>query len=284
MFGCFICFFFSEKKRIPKVFQDDNIVLNILLNCEQTKSSITKQVHFQSLPTTPLEIKKKIEEDFSIPSCVQTLHYQSMTLKDSDQLQHTHFRSGDTFTVDYPAEAECEIIHRVIKCLSQLHELLKSMEEIVSFPDEERDVTMSSNFRRIESLVLEGEKDDITEALTDTLFSPWNDKKKQLNKFYFQQEGGLDLLMKVYGILVRKAWGELGIDKEIHIDLQSMCCESLCKIGDVVSVRRRIVQLEGLEIYTAALLRVKLQGDDILDTTDTYHVDFPFIALFALCL
>ena len=60
--------------------KEDHVVLNVLLNCELSKSSETKQAHFQSLPTTPLEIKKKIEEDFSIPSCVQTLHYQSMIL------------------------------------------------------------------------------------------------------------------------------------------------------------------------------------------------------------
>ena len=93
---------------------EDKIELNVLLNCELTKSSETKQVHFQSLPTTPLEVKKKIEEDFSIPSCIQTLHYQSMILKDSDQLQHTHFRSGDMFTVDYPIEAECEMVQKVL--------------------------------------------------------------------------------------------------------------------------------------------------------------------------
>ena len=137
------------KKLTPKLLQDDTIVLNVLLNCKQTKSSETKQVHFKSLPTTPLEIKKKIEEDFSIPSYVQTLHYQSMMLKDSDQLQYTHFRSGDTLIVDYPIEAECEMIQKVFKWLKELFELLKSIVENISFPDEENDLLMSSNFRKL---------------------------------------------------------------------------------------------------------------------------------------
>ena len=110
----------------------DKTVLNVLLNCEQTKSSRTKQVHFQSLPTTLLEIKKKTEEDFSIPSCFQTLHYQSMILKDSDQLQHT--RSGDTFTVDYPIEADCKMTQTVIKWLKELLIKLNSIEENISSP------------------------------------------------------------------------------------------------------------------------------------------------------
>ncbi len=110
---------FSPRKKAPA---EDKIVLNVLLNCELTKYSETKQIHFKSLPTSPLEVRKKIEEDFSIPSCIQTLHYQSVILKDSDQLQNTHFRSGDTFTVDYPIEAECEMVQDVLKWLKELFE------------------------------------------------------------------------------------------------------------------------------------------------------------------
>ena len=122
----------SGTKCIPKALQDDSVVLNILLSCEVTKLSEIKQVHFQSLPTTLLEIKKKTEEDFSIPSCFQTLHYQSMILKDSDQLQHT--RSGDTFTVDYPIEADCKMTQTVIKWLKELLIKLNSIEENISSP------------------------------------------------------------------------------------------------------------------------------------------------------
>ena len=34
-----------------------------------------------------------------------------------------------------------------------------------------------------------------------------------MNKFYFQQESGLNVLMNTYGALVSEEWGELGIDK-----------------------------------------------------------------------
>ena len=247
--------------------QDDSIVLNVLLNCEQTKSSETKQVHFQSLPTTPLEIKKKIEEDFSIPSCVQTLHYQSMTLKDSDQLQYTHFRSGDTFTVDYPAEAECELTQTVIKWLKELYKLLKSIEENISFPGEENDLLMASNFRKIENLIIEGKKGDILEALSWTLFLPFGDKNKLMNKFYFQQEGGINVLMKVYGVMVSKEWGKLGIDKDLHIRLERYCSLAICNYTETPSLERQVFQLGGLELSIATLLRRQLQGNHkVLDT------------------
>ena len=271
------------KKFTPGLLQDqdDTIVVNIVLNCKVTKSSQTKQVHFQSLPTTPLEIKKKIEEYFSIPSCVQTLHYQSMILKDSDELQHTHFRSGDTFSVDYPIEAECQMAQDAIKWLKELFELLKSIEENISFPGEENDLLMSSNFRKIENLILEGEKDNILEALSEALFFPWGDKKKEINCFYFHHEGGLDVLMKVYGILVSKEWGDLGIDKEFHIYLEHRCSNAVGNYTQTFPLRRQIIQLGGLEMCTKTLLRMEIWGDECIPGTFMYSALYG--ALCALC-
>ena len=269
---------FSPGKEVPT---EDKIVLNVLLNCEVTKTSETKQVHFKSLPTTPLEIKKKIEEDFSIPSCVQTLHYQSMILKDSDQLQHTHFRSGDTFTVGYPIEGECEMVQNVIKWLKELFELFKSVEECVAAPDEAKDLLMSSNYHRIESLILEGDRDGSIQDLSENLFLPWEDKKRLMNKFYFHQEGGLDMLMKVYGILISKEWGDLGINKEFHIYLERECSHAICNYGQSFPLRRQVVHLGGLEMCTTALLRRQLHKDD--DTFETLIYISLRSALFTIC-
>ena len=252
------------RKEVPP---EDKAVLNVLLNCELTKSSETKQVHFQSLPTTPLEIKKKIEEDFSIPSCVQTLHYQSMILKDSDQLQHTHFRSGDTFTVDYPAEAECEMAKNVIKWLKELYELLKSIEGD-STPDQadekKDDIFLSSYCQKIENLIYEGERDGTMDSFSLTLFSPFGDKKKQINRIYFQEEGGLTLLMKIYRILISKEWGDLGIDKTFHVYMERKCSQAVCNYADtfVHAYGRQIVQLGAVEMSATTLLRRRLQGDE----------------------
>ena len=232
----------------------------------QAKSSETKQIHFKSLPTTPLEIKKKIEEDFSIPSCVQTLHYQSMILKDSDQLQHTHFRTGDTFTVDYPIEAECEVTRNVIQWLKEVFELLKS----ISYPDEEND--------DIQKLLIKDYA--VIEAFSYGLFSPWEDKRKLMNKVYFHQEGGLDVLMKVYSILVSREWGDLGIAEKFHIYLENVCSYATLRYAQTYPLQHQLAHLGGLEIFMKTLLRRQLQGGDHIPDTLTY--DTLENALFAL--
>jgi hypothetical protein len=253
----------------------DQFVLNVFLNCEVTKTSEIKQVHFQSLPTTPLEIKKKIEEDFSIPSCVQTLHYQSMILKDSDQLQHTHFRSGDTVTVDYPIEADCKVIQNVIKWLKELSELLKSIEEVEksSSSDEESDQLKSSNIHKIITFLLKGEGDGTVDALTRSLFFPYGDKTKLMNKFYFQQECGMDMLMKIYDILVRKELSDPGLDSESQIImyLEHTCCDAIWGYVETFSLRRQVVKLGGLEMSTTTLLRRRLVEDGSTLDTRVYN-------------
>ena len=88
-----------------------------------------------------------------------------------------------------------------------------------------------------------------------------------MNKFYFQQEGGPDVLMKVYGILVSKEWGDLGIDKNFHIYLERKCSQAICNYAETYSLQRQIVQLGGLEMSTTTLLRRQLRGDgNTLDT------------------
>ena len=196
-----------------------------------------------------------------------------MILKDSDQLQHTHLRSGDTFTVDYPIEAECKMAHNVLKWLKELYDSLKS-------GDRENNVLISSNYHKIEDLVLEGERNNTMEDLSHNLFSPWSNKKKLMNKFYFQQEGGLDVLMKVYGILVSKEWGELGIDEEDHIDLERNCSWAICSCIQTFPFCRQVIQSGGLEMCTTTLLRKQLRGDD--DILDAFKYDTLRSALFIL--
>ena len=121
---------------------------------------------------------------------------------------------------------------------------------------------------KIETLTLEGERDNIIEDLSEKLFLQWEDKKKLMNKFYFQQEGGLDLLMNVYGILVSEEWGELGINKEFHIYLERKCSQAVCNYMQTfpLDLRCQVVQLGGLEMCKTTLLRRQLCKDDGIHT------------------
>ena len=273
---------FSPRK---EALAEDKVLLNILLNCEQTKSSETKQVHFQSLPTTPLEIKKKIEEDFSIPLCVQTLHYQSMILKDSDELQHTHFRSGDTFSVDYQTRGDCERIQNVIQWLKEILGYLQDIEDNDSHADGEKDPSLSSYLcNMVEDLILSGMHNGTAQDLCLHLFYPWKDKRTYMNKLHFHHEGGLEVLMKVYGQMVSKEWGGMGIDSQFHLYLECLCSQAVANYTQTFPLRRQVIQLGGLDMCTKTLLRkqvVRDSGGEIVP--DTLMKSSLEIALYAVC-
>lgn len=95
---------------------------------------------------------------------------------------------------------------------------------------------MSSNIQKIKNLVQVGDMDGIIGDLCVSLFASSGDKK-EMNRIYFQQEGGLDMLMKVYNILVSKEWGDLGIDKKYHSYLEGKCSLAVCNYVATVTFR-----------------------------------------------
>ena len=195
-----------------------------------------------------------------------------LPVHDSDQLQHTHFRSGDTLTVDYPTEADCKVIQNVIKWLNELLELLEEFEKCSS-SNEESDQLKSSNIQKIMTLIMKGDGDGTVNALTRSLFFPYGDKTKLMNKFYFQQECGMDVLLKIYDILVRKEWSDPELDTESQIIryLEHTCCDAIWGYLETFSLRRQVVKLGGLEMSMKTLLRRRLLGDESALNTHVYN-------------
>ena len=88
------------------------------------------------------------------------------------------------------------------------------------------------------------------------------------------------MLMKVYGVLVSKEWGALGIDQKVHIFLEQCCCRAIFNYADGVPLRCQVVQLGGLEMFMKTLLRKQLQGhESVLENSITSM----HLALRALC-
>lgn len=236
----------------PKKSEDvgeDATVLNVFLNCELTKCSETKQLYFESLPTTPLDIKKKVEETFSIPSCAQTLCYLSVVLKDTEKLQDTHFRSGDTFTVNYETRGDCEKVQNVIQWLGEVCIHLSALSNNVKD-------TLGDSCLEINELILSGDENGTTKDLYYNLFH--SGPSENVNRLHFLHEGGLDLLMKVYCLLVNKDWGELGIDAECHHYLEHCCVRSLVNYAASYPLCRQVLRLGGMDMCLKTLLRKKV--------------------------
>ena len=119
----------------------------------------------------------------------------------------------------------------------------------------------------------------IVEALCYKLFTPWEEKKRLMNKFFFQYEAAIDVLIKIYRILVGKEWGDLGIDEEDHMYLEDAYCRSIIKCGHTNALLREVVQLGGLEMCMKTLLRRQLRGEECDPNGQTYDVLFNSLSL-----
>lgn len=269
-----------------EVLSENATVLNIVLDCELSKSSETRQIRFDSSPTTPLDIKEKVEEEFSIPSCIQTLHYQTVLLRDSDNLrQHTHFRSGDTFNVHYLTKGDCSRVHAVIEWLKGLLGLLQAIKTSESSADDaNKAIALGHLFVRTEDLILSGMRDGVAQDLCLHLFYPWKDKRTYVNKLDFHHKGGLDVLMKVYDLMVEKDWGDIGINSEFHLYLECLCSQAVANYTQTFMLRRQIVQLGGLEMCIKTLLRRKVRRNGgCVIRPDSLMKSALEIALYAVC-
>ena len=148
---------------------------------------------------------------------------------------------------------------------------------------EEQGISMFLHLHKIEELILEGDKEGITRALSLTLFTPWEEKTKQVNHYYFQQEGGLDVLMKVYGLLVDNGW-LIGIDEQYRLYMEYHCAWAVSNYVQTFPLRRQVTKLGGLEMVMKTLLRKKMgrNGNDEINP-ESFAMNAIWSALSSLC-
>ena len=114
-------------KHSSSTTQDEDITFKLQLNCIARKSSKIQTLRLNPFSPAVQDIKKAIESEFSIPTCVQTLRYQSMTLPDEGSLLDAcgYIRMGDVLTVDYSCEADVTKINTIITWIQRVNGAIK---------------------------------------------------------------------------------------------------------------------------------------------------------------
>ena len=228
-------------------------------------------------PATIKDVKVKVEEDLSIPSCVQRLTYEAYPLSDCTNLEVAKIRSGDTFQVSYSEEGNCKGVRKVVKWLELVQEFLEKEDPNVNNP-------MSKD---LEKQVMLGDDEELMENLAFEYFIP---REEHVNKLYFVQCGGLDVIMRVYALLHRQPWTRCELPLKL---LEQSILQVLWHFGQTFQQRRLIVARDGLKLCIQSLLRQRLEkeGERIEDKTNVaFHqmnswvlVDTIWLALGLLC-
>ncbi len=248
------------------------VVFHLELLCEETGLKTFEDITFPSLPRKAITVKEDIEDHFSIPRCVQTLYHNSSKILDTDDLRSLYLRNGDTFQVSYPSKGDCDLVTDVIVWLNELVSVFSSM-HVTS----EGHQSHYEFFGEIYPKFLQLTSYDRAEHryLRLTLFYPWGNKTKYVNKLHFDSLGGVEILMKLYRHLIQMRRSNSNMDRRCY--LEAVCSQSIANYAETFPFRRCILEHGGLEFCIETFLVTQV-GLNSLFTDDAIEV-----SLYALC-
>ena len=228
-------------------------VFHLELICTARSTTAMKFLVLDTFPSCAIDLKKEIQTQLSIPVCVQALSYQSAILTDDENFEAKHIRSGDTISVRYLCEGDCEKVNKVIDWVRQL------IGAISSGDDEQLEQVMAS-----------GGTEDLDVSLALTLFD-WLDPKSYVNKIFFEWTGGLDALLNLYRNLLQRDWKSMSPRLKY---LEGICTQSIANFGETFPLRRLLLQRGILEACIQSFLRVRLRkGMPVFDTESNGDAD-----------
>ena len=238
---------------------DEITFFNLELHCTKTGTVDQKQIEFVSLPKTVRDVKTKIENNYNIPVCTQTLSFESQVLSNDTNLEYVRIRSGDTFRVFYYADGNCAEILKVIGWFKVLLAALRvenpSISEGISF-ELERLLAMGIEEKHMDNLAFE-------------YFHPWLDARTYVNKLHFIHNGGIEVIMSIYSLLFRHPWPNCCLKLKY---MEYGILKVLCNLSETFTLRRLITKHNGLQLCMKSLLRKKLEeGQPIKDRETPGH-------------
>lgn len=217
----------------------------VMLECHlHSQSEGTTEVKFLSLPALPqtvLELKEAVQQQFSVPACIQTVSYQTEVLSDDVHLSSRLLRSGDTVDVMFFCYGDCSSIEEVNTWMG---ELIQAYEEC--------EIEGDGGEHKVDVIVSNGLQNGLDSALGYDLFE-WLVPRTMVNKAYFESSGGLTLLLKLYHHIFSREWSRLHVHQKY---LESVCTQALANYGETASLRRKLVKMGVLDLCFKSMLRV----------------------------
>lgn len=232
---------------------DGVVTLNLLLKCKNSETDDVKELRLTNLPATTEELKRDIERCCNVPTCVQNLSFEAHPLIEKDDVQRARIRSGDTITVCYLAEGDCQEVLGIIGWMGVVLAVLRTENPTVSRGMSEQ----------LNDLVTNAIEQEYIESLAFDYFFPWLDDKKYANKLHFINNGGLDIMMELYSLLQRETWGKCLLKMKY---LEYGLLRVLWNLSETFALRRAIIRLGGLDLCMQSLMRETImKGEAIVD-------------------
>lgn len=228
--------------------EDISCNISITLECTSVEEDpFVLKVPFHSPPFTVADIKAQVQAVYQIPISSQTILLNSTAPLDSSlELSLLGLKNEDTLTVQYFSPADCNDLDQCMKWLGRIVQVLKR-----------NGVPRSSDVLTKEMTDALNDGNLILRTLAFKLFIPWLTPRTYLNKLYFIENGGLDMLMELNSLLSRYSWYDLM--EKLQVKKQEIL-SVLSNLAEGFAFIREIVKRGGLENCVETLLQVSLDG------------------------
>ena len=237
----------------------ENTCYKIELVRENPKATEILTLSLSNRPTTFSEIKEKIEEHCSIPTCVQTLRYEGCVVADGASPESLYLQNGDTVQVFYPAKGAIQEIKQAIDWLSKCSSLLSGKGGVLSLSE-------VSTFKNRTAIMF----------ISKDMFKTEEYSTREVNCLYFDYLGGLEILVEFHRNLVETRSRNICDILPLHL-FERLCCSVMASFCRNEYLARRIVQCEGLETLIASFLSFPAIAKQVFSKT------YGKVILTALC-
>lgn len=245
-------------------------VCNLNLKCTLSGHEDIKPLMLSPSCSTVMDVKKAIEKQYSIPSCVQSLMFHGVSLSDTDSFYPTHVSKDENLCVSFLSEANVSGVRNAVEWLERVKVALQQCSLLNS----------ESVGSEILDLIEQGTDADTIKDLSVGLFYPWEPGEKYVNKLYFDDCGGLAAMFSVYAYLVQLDWKDMSHYIKY---LELVCTQSITNFCQSFDLRRKVIQHGGLDMCIRTVLRCKLGARGVSWDLNPMSKSAIEVALYAIC-
>lgn len=229
-----------------------NVILNRTGGDKATKAR-NLDIKNGKMPLRVRDLKSCIELEYDIPSCCQTLVFESVTLEDQALLDFYHVRDGDTIHVNYTSEGNVAEILSVVDHMTQSYHFIGSIQN---------DLNNHKVSDDLESLIHQSVHSEKVNDLPEVYFTPCSSDKAEANRNLFIQCGGLDMLQRLHALLLQQPWSNMPLRMQY---MEHSILRTYWNITAAFTVRMYVLQYpKALGCILRSFLRMELQEKSVI--------------------
>lgn len=234
----------------------------LFVTLHRTSDNITEDDHtikFASAPETVKDLKVAIENEFSIPQCLQTLTISDRHIKsDEDKLSDLYVYNCDRVKVSYLHEVDASELKELTSLLRELKKSLTDRPSRVCNRDDIDEQVLKLYNRTMRML----------DQSSYGLLVPWLSDHTTSNRKYLVQIGAIEVVVSLLKYLQTNfKWSERAYES---MELEETMLSFLWNFAETTESQEPVLSCGGFEVFLTSMTSVEIEDFDRLDYTEVF--------------